>query len=370
MWYFSAFVFFSSGYLLLPTLPLILQDRGASTVEVGVVMGAFTLVAVLVRIPVGTMLAHGLPSRLLRGGQAMGAMGYLAFLAYPGIWPLLAGRILQGMGLGAFTTAAYVHLDDHGGPQRRGEFISLFGLTANMAMAIAPAAGALLLLHAGHQGLFAAGLALGVLGLLTVPRSPSTSTAAPRSTGELAWDLRAWQPASSMLGLALAYGLTMVFVPIAMVEAGAGQSWYFYSVYAAVIMGTRITTRRRLDRGRRQTWIIWGTAAIAVALLLLSSAGGPIMFTWAALFFGLGVGIGHPSLMAYALEAARPSARGGATAMSTAAFDGGIAAGAILGGWVTQQWSLSAAFLLVAVLMGVLLLPILRMPRPTPPSNS
>lgn len=351
----STVLFNAAGYTLLPTLPLILYGRGASPAEVGVVMGAFTAAALLLRAPVGSLLARRAPEPLLRWGQAAMGAGFLAYLLPQGLAPALAGRLLQGFGLAAFNTSAYVYLAEIAGPGRRGEFISLFGLAANLAMGLAPAAGSLLLDHGGETVLFGAGLALSAAGLWAVPRSalPPAGGAAARL-----WEPDAWRPSAAMLGFAAAYGTVMVFVPLAVAEASLPHGWLFFTGYSAAIVAARLATLRALDRGHRLRWTFGGLAAVLASLAVLALASTWPGFLLAAFLFGAGVGTGHPSLMAHILESVPSSRRSGAAAMGAAAFDAGAAGGAALAGWVATRLSYSASFGASAALMAALLLPL------------
>ncbi len=365
MFFVSAFLFFASSYLLLPTLPVILQQRGATPSEVGLVMGAFTAAAVLLRGPVGSLVDAVTPRRMLRVGLALTALGFLPYFL-PGVFAMVPGRILQGLGLAAFSTASYLYLDSLGGPARRAELISLYGLSANVAMSIAPAFGSLLVEHGNEAALYVTGvvLALGSLSVVPVLRKHASVEPVSRESvsaseaGRRDW--RVWRPALAMLGLAVAYGSIMVFVPIAIERQGAEDGWVFFSTYGAAIMTTRISLRRRINAGSRYPWIWGGCAAIVLALVWLIFARSLFMFAVAAVFFGAGVGLAHPTLMALCMEWVSQRARAHATAIATAAFDGGIAGGAAFSGWIAGLGGVRAAFVAVAILFVLGLLPLLQ----------
>jgi MFS family permease len=168
-----------------------------------------------------------------------------------------------------------------------------------------------------------------------------------------------------MLGLALAYGTVMVFVPLAMRDHGISNGWLFFTMYSAGIILTRLATRRALDRGHRLHWAFGGAVFIVAGLALLSVAAQWWMFGAAAVVFGIGVGTGHPSLMAYILEVVPPARRAGATAMATSAFDAGTAGGAAVAGMIAEHLSFSSAFLTMAAVFALCLGPLaLKRTRP------
>jgi MFS family permease len=265
------------------------------------------------------------------------------------------GRVVQGIGLAAFNTSAYVYLAELAGPSRRAEYVSLFGLAANVAMALAPAAGSLVLEHGGATSLFVTGLALSCAGFLTVPR---THLAPAGGAVARLWEPAAWRSTAAMLGLATAYGTVMVFVPLAVAQAGLSHGWLFFTGYAVAVIVTRLTTRRVLDRGHRLPWALGGSAAMIGSLLLLAVASSWPGFLAAALLFGAGVGTGHPPLLVYILESVPAERRSGAAAMGAAAFDAGTSGGAAVAGWVATHLTFSAAFGASAALALALLLPL------------
>ncbi|MBI5016374.1 MAG: MFS transporter [Deltaproteobacteria bacterium] len=351
----SAVLFNAAGYVLLPTLPLILHGRGSGPAQVGLVMGSFTAAALLFRAPVAALLTRTAPEPLLRWGQGAILLGFAAYLVPAGLPPVLVGRVVQGIGLAAFNTSAYLYLAELAGPGRRAEFVSLFGLAANVAMGLAPAAGSLLLDHGGEVALFAVGLVVSAAGIATVPR---THLAPAGGAVARLWEPDAWRPTAAMLGFATAYGTVMVFVPLAVAGAGLSQGWLFFSGYAVAVITTRLTTRRVLDRGGRLPWAFGGSTAVIAALALLALARSWPTFLAAAFLFGSGVGTGHPSLLVYILESVPAQRRSGAAAMGAAAFDAGTAGGAAIAGAVASHLSYAAAFGASAALFLVLLLPL------------
>lgn len=355
MFFLSSIAFYLATYSLLPTLPLILRSRGAGPTEIGLVIGAFTATALLLRAPMGKVLARTPAVVLLRRGQAVIVLAFLVNLAPWGVLPLLFGRIIQGLGFAAFNTAAYVYLSEIAGPSRRAEYVSLFGLCANVAMALAPAAGALILAKLGASGLFALGALLAGVGTLIVP----TDQTPPLAGGTFQWwEGAVWRPTAAMFGLSLAYGTVMAFVPLAVRGAGLGHGWLFFTTYAGAIIATRLTTRRLIDRGERLHWVFGGIASVFAGVSLLSVSGSWTGFLAAAALFGLGVGCTHPPLMVYVLESVPEERRGGAAAMGTSAFDAGAAVGPALGGWVAGRFSYGASFAVSAGLLAALLLPL------------
>jgi MFS family permease len=351
----SGFAFYAAGYVLLPTLPLILHDRGSSPAQVGLVMGVYTAASLLCRAQVGMALTRRSPLRLVRWGFVTFGIGFVAYQSGIGLPAFVAGRIVQGIGLAFFNTAAYVYLAEIAGPSRRAEFVSLFGVSTNVAMGLAPAAGSLALAGFGESRLYLLGLVASTVGLFLVPRAD-----VPPATGAIArwWEREAWKPTAAMAGLALTYGTVMVFVPLAMERARLSQGWLFFSTYSVAIILTRLSTRRSINKGKRLTWAFSGSALLFFALGVLALASTRFLFLVAAALYGAGVGIGHPTLLVYILESVPIERRSAAAAMGTSAFDAGGAGGAAIAGWIAGRLSYSSAFIASALLLILFSMPL------------
>jgi MFS family permease len=275
----SGFAFYAACYILLPTLPLILHGRGSSPAEVGLVMGAYTAASLLCRAQVGRALTRQSPLRLARWGFVIFGLGFVVYLSGGGLSTFVLGRIVQGIGLACFNTAVYVYLAEVAGSSRRAEFVSLFGMSVNVAMGVAPAAGSLMLAGLGESPLYILGLVVAAVGLFLVPRAD-----VPPATGAIArwWASEAWKPTAAMTGLAITYGTVMVFVPLAIARAGISQGWLFFSTYSVAIILTRLSTRRSINKGKRLTWSFIGCTLLFAALGVLALASTHSQFLVAA----------------------------------------------------------------------------------------
>src|SRR5690606_13932604 len=87
---------FTSFYLLLPTLPLFVKELGGHDTQVGLAVGIFTLVAVILRPIAGGLLdQYGRRPFLLIGLAFYGLSMYLYGMVQ-GVGTLLLVRLLHG----------------------------------------------------------------------------------------------------------------------------------------------------------------------------------------------------------------------------------------------------------------------------------
>lgn len=132
---------FMGFQMLLPTLPVYINFLGGDEAMAGLVIGIFTVSAVLIRPFAGMALD-------VYGRKIVYMLGLLVFListlAYnwaPTVLALLAIRFIHGFGWGAASTAGGTIAADLIPKKRLGEGMGYYGLASTLSMAVAPTAG-------------------------------------------------------------------------------------------------------------------------------------------------------------------------------------------------------------------------------------
>ena len=145
----STFTIFTSFYFLLVTLPEYITQLGGSESEVGLIIGVFTISAVLLRPFIGREVDRRGRKIILLAGTAVFLISMLLYSYTTSVLSLLLLRVLHGIGWGAATTAASTLIADIAPPSRRGEAMGVFGISSNVAMAIGPILSFVLLYSSG-----------------------------------------------------------------------------------------------------------------------------------------------------------------------------------------------------------------------------
>src|SRR4051794_9090657 len=138
--------YFTAFGLLIPVVPLFAADvLGAGTTGVGVAVGAFSVMALLLR-PLAGRLAdrHGRRPVLVAGGLLF-ALVTAAHLLAGNLIELVALRLLLGAAEALFFVAATAALADLAPPRRLGEALSYNSLSLYLGIAWGPALGESLL---------------------------------------------------------------------------------------------------------------------------------------------------------------------------------------------------------------------------------
>lgn len=133
------FMMFSSMYVLLPTLPVYAQRIGGNETVAGLIVGLFTISAVVMRPISGNLLDRKGRKVLLNAGILIFLFSALAYNLASVILVLLALRVVHGAGWGVMTTAAGTIASDIIPAPRRGEGMGYYGVSSTVAMSLGPA---------------------------------------------------------------------------------------------------------------------------------------------------------------------------------------------------------------------------------------
>ncbi len=352
----STFAIFTSFYFLLVTLPIYILELGGSESEIGLIIGVFTISAVLLRPFIGMGVDIVGRRKILVAGSVIFLVSMLLYNYTTSVFSLLLLRVFHGIGWGAATTAASTLIADIAPASRRGEAMGVFGIASNVAMAIGPALSFSLLYISGAPDfprLFSAGAAIALVSLLLVIPISETVVARPKTS---LFSKEAFFPSALMFAVTLTYGSIVSFLSLFVQKEGAGNPGIFFTVFAATLILVRALAGKLSDIKGRKFVIIPGMIIISFGLWVLSMAGSLWVFLAAALLYGLGFGLVHPTLMAFLVDRVNERGRGAAMGTFTAAFDLGIGAGSIILGVVLQFFGFRVMYILsgLVVLAGAI----------------
>ncbi|WP_308221754.1 multidrug effflux MFS transporter [Georgenia sp. EYE_87] len=152
--------------LYLPSLPVVADDLGS-----GPALVQATITGVLIGGAIGQLITGPLSDRYGRRGPAMIGIGLHVVASVlcaltPGIWPLVALRVIQGVGNAAATVTAMAVIRDRYSGAGASVLMSRLMLVIGVAPLLAPTAGGLI---AGWWGWRATFVVLALVGLALIP---------------------------------------------------------------------------------------------------------------------------------------------------------------------------------------------------------
>jgi predicted MFS family arabinose efflux permease len=349
----SGFVMFSSFMLLLAILPVYLKDDlGGGDSEVGLIIGVFAFAALVPRPFIGREIDRGGSKRFLLAGAMIFSISSLLYLRADTIPLLLGVRILHGLGMACFHTAAFAFIAELAPPTRRGEAMGLWGLMSTFSTAIAPYIGLTISDALNIQAVFvvSAVCSLSALGLIAFVREPEREqSVSVRQPGGL-FEPSVLTPAIIVLLFTFVYGAVQSFIILYAEQREIGRAGLFFTAFAAAVLVSRLFGGRFADRYGRWAVVLPALAVGIASLLVLARADNlPLLLLTGALW-GLSFGAVHPALTALAIDLVPPERRGAGMATFTSAFELGIGSGSILMGLVAAAAGYSTMFLVCAIL--------------------
>jgi MFS family permease len=205
----STFTLFASFYFLLITLPIYIEKIGGTESEIGLIIGVFTISAVVLRPFIGQEVDRRGRKIILISGILVFLISMLLYDYTKSVTSLLLLRVLHGIGWGAATTAATTLIADIAPPNRRGEAMGVFGMASNVAMAIGPALSIILLQSYDFSILFSISAGISLVSLLLALPISETMVKHPKTP---LFSREALFPSTLMFIISLTYGSIVSFI--------------------------------------------------------------------------------------------------------------------------------------------------------------
>jgi MFS family permease len=344
--------FFACFFYLTTTLPREMTDLGFNLFEVGLVVGGYAAVPILLRPFVGRWSDGG--HRILQMRLALLAFigSFLLMIFTENLWALFALRCVQGIGMAAYPTSAGSLVAEIVPPTRRGEGLGFFGLSTSFAQTASPVAGGAIAVVGGFEGVLILGaVTAGVSLLVTIfQREPPPQGAPPPVSLKALIPARAVFPMIVFLSVTLGFSVAAAFLePLAdQPHRNLGFVPLFFMFSGVGAMLSRPLAGRISDRVGRVPIIIPGLIATCAGMALVAQSETAVMLWIAGLLTGIGMGGAHTGLLALAVDRVAGNQRGGATATFQLAWDvGGFAS--FLIGIVGAFFSVEAIFWVAAL---------------------
>ena len=346
------FMMFFAFYLLTPLLPIYLDEQfGASKDMIGVVLSGYVIAALIVRPFSGFIVDSFDRKKVL---MCCFFLFFICFTGYIGAGTLLMFaivRTLHGLPFGATTVANSTAAIDTLPSSRRNEGMGFYGLSNNLAMAIAPSAGIWIYQATGNFALlFWISLTVALAGFgcaaaIRLPRRKPVEGKPPMSLDHF-FLTRAWLMALNILLFGLCWGVMSNYVAIyAKEEMGITDgTGVFFAILSGGLVISRLYGARKLRRGLLTENAVEGALLSSVGFTLFALAPGQWAFYLSAFLVGLGNGRMYPAFLNMFISVARHDQRGTANSSILTSWDLGMGIGILLGGVLAEFISYTAAF--------------------------
>src|SRR5581483_604022 len=294
----------------LPVLPRFVRGPvHAGNVAVGLVIGAFSLSAIVVRPLAGHLADHRGRHPVVLAGTLLTALSGVLLLIASSLPVVLASRLVMGAGEGLLFTAGSAWIVDLAPEDRQGQTIGLFGLSVWGGMTLGPLIGDQLLSLAGYDAVWAMMALVPLAGGLMALRLSETRRPAAPARGRLL--PRAVLAPGAALSLANAgYATMAAFVVLALTHRGIGHGALVFTAYAAAVAGSRLLLGRLPDRiGARRSAALAGLAEAAGLAIIAEASSWPVAVA-GGIVMGTGFSLLYPALALAVVQRTGEDARG------------------------------------------------------------
>lgn len=354
----SNFLLFFAFYLIMPLLPIYLDDVfHAQKDQIGIVLSGYVVATLLVRPFSGFMVDSFDRKRVL---QLCFLFFFVCFAGYIGAGTLLLFgivRTIHGIPFGAATVANSTVAIDVLPSSRRNEGLGFYGLSNNLAMAAAPSAGIFLYNYTGNFALlFWLSLFIAMAGFFSASsvRIPKREIVAnkPKISLDHFFLSKAWLLAVNIGFFGLCWGVMSNYVAIYGQEMlnitdGTGT---FFMLLAVGLMVSRLYGSKSLRAGKLTLNCARGTIISTLGYTLFACSFGEWSYYLSALLVGLGNGQMYPAMLNMFVKMARHDQRGTANSSILISWDMGMGLGILAGGVLVQYLSYGAAFWVTAAM--------------------
>lgn len=352
--YTVAFIFYATNHMLIIALPFFSQSLGAGRSEIGIIMGAYMFVSMFLRPLAGAVVDRYGPKNIFMIALVLNAIALAAY-TIEDLWAFAFMRALQGVILAFFSMTIHLLIIDMLSDKVRGQGLSLLSLTSMLPYTFVPA----LVLYMKNQVsmtemlLFFAGM--GFCNILigthlfrkindrTLKEEERNTVASSNEIKKKA--TRAlFVPSLIMLMASIVFSVAPTFLPLFLESNGLGSAPLYFLVETAVIIIIRFFGRKYIPSSSTfPKWllvILAGCFTLSPALLYLSLST-PILLT-SAIFNGLALSLLYPTLMTYITFIVPENVRGYSIGWFIAAADFGTSSGAVIMGWIADEYSYQA----------------------------
>ena len=351
------FSLFFAFYVLTPLLPLYLSEHfGATKDKIGLVLSGYTITALLFR-PFSGYVVDSFPRKtVLMICFSAFAIFFAGYLAASTLLLFTIVRTLHGGPFGGLTVANSTAAIDVLPSSRRTEGIGYYGLSNNLAMAIAPTIGIWIYdLTDSFDFLFWLALLVACAGWLTDATVKFPEKEIVRNKSKLSLDrfflVRGWLLGVNMIAFGFSFGVLSNYLAIyGKEEMGiTGGTGTYFLLCSLGLMASRLQGGKALRQGRLTHNAGSGMVISLIGYTMFILVPNGIGYYSSALLIGLGNGHMWPAFQNMTINVAHNNQRGTANSTILISWDIGMGLGILLGGVIAEFLGYSAAFWTVVV---------------------
>jgi len=345
----SNFLMYITYYAILSSLPIYLvNDLHASKMQVGVVVGAYTIASVMVRPFSGFALDRFGRRTIFLLALIIYSLLFAGYLIALSITSIILLRFAQGLTWGFTTVSGSTIAVDIIPASKRGEGIGYFAMSTTLGMSVGPVVGLFIIHQWGNVPMFVSGCFISVASLLCAYavhlRKRFVVGKRIQLNLDSMFDKNSVRISLNIMITMIAYGGLLSFIALYGREIGIQNTALYFLILSVGIATARLTAGKVFDKKGPRKIITICLMLLIIGFPLLASAKNAVLFYISAIIIGFGNGVIFPTFQSMVNNLADSRHRGAANSTLYTAVDFGMGFGMIMAGLIAQHISISAIF--------------------------
>ena len=354
---------FTRHGVIFPFIPLLAEKMGAGPSTIGFIVGAFSLIAVFLSIPLGGLVDRFGVKRLLLFGVICNIANAVILLQADTVSKLIVAQLIAGIAFLLHVVASQAYISRLPDAARREKGFGWLSFGAAAGQSVGPILGGILVSRFDYQAAFLVVLVLSSAGLILsglkeTEESISTKSSYnpvqdARQAGALAMDPKVLMTLIFTFAIIFAASLRSSFLPVLLRAEGLSEFsvGILISIFAVMSTSIRLIFGRLLDIFDRRKILAVSMLAIIFAVGLIPSISSAIGFAVLISIFGLGFGMTQPLSMVMVADLADPNQSGLTMGLRfTAIMLAGLLSPILLG-LIIETFGLTPAFYVAAIVV-------------------
>ena len=340
---------FASFAAMFTLIPLYILDRDGADWQLGIVVGSFGIVGLLIRPFAGRWVYTSGAKRVAIAGTAIFAVATLLHILAFDVWLIIPARVLQGIGLALGSVATSTIVANLAPGHRRAEAMGYMANAITAAGLYSPAAGFWVMQSYGFPSAFIFASGFGLVGCLaattmSVSRLNLSVDPGPQNAKVPLISRRALFPTIVFLTYTITTAPVSTFLPILADERNLGNPGLYQTMYSITSMVALAISGTASDRLGRGAVIVPGLLVVAAGMFILATADTRLLFMASGVFSGLGFGMIQPAMQSLTVDRVPARERSSALATLQSAWDLGGSGGAFAFGPIVAVTGVAATF--------------------------
>jgi MFS family permease len=316
--------------------------------QVGVVVGTYTIASVLVRPFSGFALDRFGRRTIFLSALVIYSLLFAGYLVAITLTSIILLRFAQGLTWGITTVAGSTIATDSIPASKRGEGIGYFALSTTLGMSVGPIIGLFICHKWGYTAMFVSGCFISLASLICAYAVHLRKRFIVGKHIMLKWssmfDKNSIRPSLNVFITMIAYGGLLSFIALYGREIGIQNTSLYFLIFSVGIAAARLTAGKVFDKKGPRRIITLCICLLIIGFPLLALARNATLFYLSAIIIGFGNGVIFPTFQSMINNLADSLHRGAANSTLYTAVDLGMGLGMIMAGLIAQHFSLSAIF--------------------------